>query len=485
VGLVTSSGPQLEAQEKKPSNRAVISLRGVEKYFPIKEGTLQRVAGHVRAVDGVSFEVRPGETMGLVGESGCGKTTLGRCISGLVAPTGGKVYFRLSDEDAARLDVIDSIPEAERSAEQRKQVERIDDNHRIDGLSGKAWRVYRRNCQVVFQDSFSSLNPRQLVKDIVGRPLRVHKEASGQELIERVVSLLESVGLGRQHLYRYPHQFSGGQRQRISIARALALDPEFIVLDEPTSALDVSVQAQILNLLHELQRERGLTYLFISHDLGVVRLMSDRIAVMYLGKVAEYGTAEELFGDPRHPYTEALLAANPDIRSEKSEMRGLQGTVPDPANPPEGCRFHTRCPVATPVCGWEVDDAVAWLQTHEKLLDALTNVERRSNFDATLEFFDEAAASAVGNAIQNGDVPPPMKAALERMSTEGKKVHISLVPVDPVELEDIGGGHLTACILHTSQHGDRGVNPGQPNADSTRRTEANPSRASTTNSNAL
>jgi oligopeptide/dipeptide ABC transporter ATP-binding protein len=472
VDLVTSSSAQLEAQQREPSNRAVISLRGVEKYFPIKEGSLQRVVGQVRAVDGVSFEVRPGETMGLVGESGCGKTTLGRCISGLVAPSGGKVYFRLSDE------------EAEHTVEQRKYVERIDANHRIDGLSGKAWRIYRRNCQVVFQDSFSSLNPRQLVKDIVGRPLRVHNEASGQELTERVVSLLESVGLGRQHLYRFPHQFSGGQRQRISIARALALDPEFIVLDEPTSALDVSVQAQILNLLHELQRERGLTYLFISHDLGVVRLMSDRIAVMYLGKVAEYGTAKELFGDPRHPYTEALLAANPDIRSEKSEMKGLQGTVPDPANPPEGCRFHTRCPVATPACGWEVDDAVAWLQTHESLLDTLTDVERRSNFDATLEFFDEAAASAVGNAIQNGDVPPAMKAALERLSTEGKKVHIGLVPVDPVELEDIGGGHLTACILHTTQQGRR-ITPDQPNADSTTRTDANASSPSTTNSNAL
>ncbi|HWL49271.1 MAG TPA: ATP-binding cassette domain-containing protein, partial [Acidimicrobiia bacterium] len=283
------------------AERAVISVRGVEKYFPIKEGTLQRVVGHVRAVDGVSFEVRPGETMGLVGESGCGKTTLGRCIGGLVPPTGGKIYFRLPDEDAARLDEIDPIPEPDRTVEQRKLVERIDANHRVDVLSGKAWKTYRRNCQIVFQDSFSSLNPRQLVKDLVGRPLQVHKEASGQELTERVVSLLESVGLGRQHLYRYAHQFSGGQRQRISIARALALDPEFIVLDEPTSALDVSVQAQILNLLHDLQKDRGLTYLFISHDLGVVRLMSDRIAVMYLGKVAEYGTSAELFEDPRHP----------------------------------------------------------------------------------------------------------------------------------------------------------------------------------------
>jgi oligopeptide/dipeptide ABC transporter ATP-binding protein len=437
--------------DRATSGRSVISLRGVEKHFPIKEGALQRVVGHVRAVDGVSFDIRPGETVGLVGESGCGKTTLGRCISGLVPPSGGKIYFRLTDADAATLDQIDATPEDRRTKDQLAVVERIDTEHRIDHLEGKAFRAYRRNCQVVFQDSFSSLNPRQLVKDIVGRPLRVWKEASGQELTERVVVLLESVGLGRQHLYRYPHQFSGGQRQRISIARALALDPEFIVLDEPTSALDVSVQAQILNLLHELQKDRGLTYMFISHDLGVVRLMSDRIAVMYLGKVAEQGTASEPFEDPRHPYTEALLAANPDINAEVSEMRGLRGAVPDPANPPEGCRFHTRCPVATPICGWEVDDAVAWLGTHETLLAGLTDVERRTNFDATLAFQDEAAAAAVGHAVRNGDMPASMKEAMEGFSTEGTKVTLTFKPVGEVELEDLGGGHLTACVLHTSQ----------------------------------
>jgi oligopeptide/dipeptide ABC transporter ATP-binding protein len=474
------SAPDVPRSET--ADRAVISLRGVEKHYPIKDGTMQRVVGYVRAVDGVSFEVRPGETMGLVGESGCGKTTLGRCISGLVPPSGGKIYFRLPDEDAATLDVIDVIPEAERTPEQRKEVERIDAGHRVDVLSGKAWRSYRRNCQVVFQDSFSSLNPRQLVKDLVGRPLQVHKEASGRELTERVVSLLESVGLGRQHLYRYPHQFSGGQRQRISIARALALDPEFIVLDEPTSALDVSVQAQILNLLHELQQERGLTYLFISHDLGVVRLMSDRIAVMYLGKVAERGTSTELFESPRHPYTEALLAANPDLASEESTMKGLSGTVPDPANPPEGCRFHTRCPVATPACGWEVDDVVAWLETHETLLASLTSVQRRSNFDATLIFADEASASAVVAAVHDGDVPPAMRSALETVQTDGNSVHISFYPVEPVELEDIGGGHLTACLLHTERR--LWPWPPQPSAESTSRTAANPSNASTTSSNA-
>ena len=451
MGLVTSLRSKKGMTDHSTGERTVISLRGVEKYFPIKEGTLQRVVGQVRAVDGVSFDIRPGETLGLVGESGCGKTTLGRCISGLTPATGGKIYFRLPDGVAARLDEIEAIPEHERTPQQLKEVERIDDYHRIGQLSGQRWRTYRRNCQVVFQDSFSSLNPRQLVKDIVARPLRVHDEASGQELTERVVSLLESVGMGRQHLYRYPHQFSGGQRQRISIARALALDPEFIVLDEPTSALDVSVQAQILNLLHELQKERGLTYLFISHDLGVVRLMSDRIAVMYLGKVAEQGTALELFEDPRHPYTEALLAANPDINSEESEMKGLHGTVPDPANPPEGCRFHTRCPAVTPACGWEVDDAVAWLQNHETLLDGLTAVERRSNFDATLVFHDDAAASAVTGAFHSGDVPSAMRSALDTMSADGNKVTIRFSPVEPVELEDIGGGRLTACLLHTSR----------------------------------
>jgi oligopeptide/dipeptide ABC transporter ATP-binding protein len=259
------------------------------------------------------------------------------------------------------------------------------------------------------------------------------------------------VGLGRQHLYRFPHQFSGGQRQRISIARALALDPEFIVLDEPTSSLDVSVQAQILNLLYELQRERGLTYLFISHNLGVIRLMSDRIAVMYLGKVAEQGTSRELFEDPRHPYTEALLAANPDIKAEKSEMRGLHGSVPDPAKPPEGCRFHTRCPVATPACGWEVDDAVGWLQDHEALAAGLADVERRTNFDATLVFHDEAAAASALEAFRRGEVPAAMRAALEDMSTDGRKVNIRFGPVPPVELEHIGDGRLTACILHTSR----------------------------------
>ena len=433
------------------SDRSVISVREAEKYFPIREGTLQRVVGNVKAVDGVSFEVRPGETVGLVGESGCGKTTLGRCITGLVPTTGGSIYFRLSDQDAAFLDTVESIPEPERSREQQAEVERIDTNHRIDQMGRRAWRTYRRNCQIVFQDSFSSLNPRHLVKDLVGRPLRVYKEASGQELTDRVVELLESVGLGRQHLYRFPHQFSGGQRQRISIARALALDPEFIVLDEPTSALDVSVQAQILNLLHDLQKERGLTYLFISHDLGVVRLMSDRVAVMYLGKVAEYGTAEELFQDPRHPYTDALLAANPDINSAVRDEgsaghgpRSCQPTrrLPVPHSLPRTPRRYaagkltTSLPGFTPTtCCSAVSPTSSGGPTSTPLSSSRTRPPHRS-----------WATSA-----ESGDMPPAMKAALEELSIDDRKIHIRFAPVEPVELEDIGGGHLTACVLHTSR----------------------------------
>lgn len=430
----------------------VMTLRGVEKHFPIKEGALQRVVGQVRAVDGVSFEIRRGETLGLVGESGCGKTTLGRCISGLSDPTAGAIYFRLSDQDQAALDQIEAVPEDQRTPEQRKQLGRIGLEHRLDRMSPEARRLYRRNCQVVFQDAFSSLNPRQLVKDIVGRSLRAYKEASGSELTERVVSLLESVGMGRQHLYRYPHQFSGGQRQRISIARALALDPELIVLDEPTSALDVSVQAQVLNLLHELQEERGLTYLFISHDLGVVRLMSDRIAVMYLGRVVEQGTATEVFENPRHPYTEALLAANPDVEADLDvEVKGLEGTVPDPANPPQGCRFHTRCPVATPLCGWEVDDAVSWLTESGAFPNTLIDVQRRSDFDATLVFQDAESATSVARALAGEQVPTAMVAALETVTSHDRSVDIRFTPVEEVSLVDLGGAHLTSCILHTGR----------------------------------
>ncbi len=441
----TSTGPR----EASDPGEIVMAVRGLEKHFPIREGALQRVVGSVKAVDGVSFDIRRGQTVGLVGESGCGKTTLGRCLSGLMDPTGGGVFFDLAGRERDRLDALLSVPESSRTEEQRAELSELDRVHRVDRLEGEQWRRYRRNCQVVFQDSFSSLNPRQLIKDIVGRPLRVYKEASGSELTDRVVALLEQVGLGRQHLYRYPHQFSGGQRQRISIARALALDPEMVVLDEPTSALDVSVQAQILNLLHDLQDERNLTYLFITHDLSVVRHMADQIVVMYLGKVAEAGATADIFEHPNHPYTEALLAASPDISDDADlPMRPLEGTVPDPARPPQGCRFHTRCPVATPVCGWELDDVVRWLQDQEGLFDTIEDVERTDEFSGTLGFEDEASAQALAEAVRTGPVPGPMKQALETLEVTERKVTIRFTPVDEVLLTARGEGHVAACVLN-------------------------------------
>ncbi|MDQ3661103.1 MAG: ABC transporter ATP-binding protein [Actinomycetota bacterium] len=424
----------------------------MRRYFPIREGVLQRVTGHVRAVDGVSFDIRRGETVGLVGESGCGKTTLGRCISGLLPPTEGGVYFGLEAEAHDRLDELLQLPAQFRTPDQERELKELTSRHRIDAMPREHWREYRRNCQVVFQDAFSSLNPRQLVKDIVGRPLKIYREAFGSELNKRAVELLESVGLGEQHLYRYPHQFSGGQRQRISIARALALEPDFIVLDEPTSALDVSVQAQILNLLHRLQKEHGLTYLFITHDLNVVRHMSDRIVVMYLGQVCETGPSQEVFNDPRHPYTEALIAADPTETSEERAGFRLMGPIPDPAQPPQGCRFHTRCPVATRFCGWDVDDVVRQLENSGVSLEGLGEVERHSGFSADLLFDTPEQAAALVSQLKSSSVPGVMRDALAELQRDDVKVSVRFDPVDEVRLEQVAPDHDTACVLHTNQY---------------------------------
>jgi oligopeptide/dipeptide ABC transporter ATP-binding protein len=448
--------PAWQRENESVPQRAdfVLSVRDLKKHFPIREGALQRVVGHVRAVDGVSFDIRRGETLGLVGESGCGKTTLGRCVSGLSDPTGGAVYFDLTEAEWRRVDALAAVPEGAGSEEDRKRLAEFDEAHRIDRIRGQAWRRFRRNCQVVFQDSFASLNPRHLVKDIVGRPLQVYREASGAALTHRVVELLEQVGMGRQHLYRYPHQFSGGQRQRISIARALALNPELIVLDEPTSALDVSVQAQILNLLHELQQARGLAYLFITHNLSVVRHMADRIVVMYLGKVAEAGDTAAIFERPEHPYTEALLAASPELTDDPhAAMRTLEGSVPDPARPPQGCRFHTRCPVVTPICGWEIDDVVRWLENREGLFDALSGVERASPFQADLVFDDAASAERLATAIQSDAVPAPMRAALRTSAIDGTRVRLAFEEVDEVKLTLRAPRHAAACVLAPARRG--------------------------------
>jgi peptide/nickel transport system ATP-binding protein len=298
----------------------LLDVRGLEKHFPIRKGVFRHTVGHVRAVDGVSFQVRRGETLGLVGESGCGKTTTGRCILRLIEPTAGEVRF--GDKDLCTLN--------------RRELAAV-----------------RPRIQMIFQDPNSSLNPRMSVGDIVGEPLRVNGMARGRGLEDQVGALLESVGLRRHDARRYPHAFSGGQRQRIGIARALALRPELIVADEPVSALDVSVQAQILNLLDDLRDEHGLSYIFIAHDLSVVEHISDRIAVMYLGRIVETSPAPELYRRPRHPYTEALMSAIPLADPEKQRQRArirLEGDVPDPAAAPPGCAFHPRCRYAQDVC---------------------------------------------------------------------------------------------------------------------------------------
>ncbi len=310
-------------------NRAparLLDISGLRKYFPIRKGFLRKVIGQVRAVDDVSFSIDRGETLSLVGESGCGKTTTARCILRALSPTEGRILFH-TDEDT----VVD-----------------------VARLSKRRLRPLRRQMQMIFQDPFSSLNPRKTLLDIVGEPLLVNGMKRRRERVDQVAELLRLVGLRPEYMRRFPHAFSGGQRQRVGIARALALNPSLVVADEPVSALDVSVQAQILNLMLDLQAQLGLTYLFVAHDLSVVKHVSDRVAVMYVGQIVEVAPTEPIFTAPKHPYTEALLSAvpKPDPRL-RAQRIVLEGEVADPAHPPSGCYFHPRCPYAVPVCRTE------------------------------------------------------------------------------------------------------------------------------------
>ncbi len=320
-------------------------------HFPIKRGLLKRVIGHVRAVDGVSFHICRGETLGLVGESGCGKTTTGRCVVRAYVPTSGQILYHEDDNltnDLKKMRV--HIRHTPNGASQGHVVD-------FARLDSKDLLAYRSEIQMIFQDPYSSLNPRMTVLDIVSEPLVIHTRKSSRELKDEVADLLRKVGLRPEHMNRYPNAFSGGQRQRIGIARAIALRPSLIVCDEPVSALDVSVQAQVVNLLQDLQSELGLTYLFIAHDLSVVQHISNRVAVMYLGKIVELAESKELYRRPLHPYTEALLSAvpstNPDVKRERIV---LQGDVPNPANPPSGCAFHTRCLYAKDICKQKIPE---------------------------------------------------------------------------------------------------------------------------------
>lgn len=316
---------QLERDEKSeadkllpPDPEAILEVRHLKKFFVLKKTLTGKPLSTLKAVDDVSFKVKPGETLGIVGESGCGKTTMGRTILKLYQPTDGQVFFHGED---------------------------------VSKYSPKQMRALRKKMQIVFQDPYSSLPPRSTVGDILSEPVKVHGIVPKEKVKDYVLELMESCGLRDYYYERYPHEFSGGQRQRICIARALTVNPEFVVCDEPVSALDVSIQAQIINLLKKLQKERGLTYLFISHDLSVVRFISDKIGVMYLGSMVEFGNKEDIFAHPLHPYTEALFSAVPNPNpNEKSERILLKGDIPSPANPPKGCKFHTRCPHAMEIC---------------------------------------------------------------------------------------------------------------------------------------
>ncbi|MGJ5877852.1 ABC transporter ATP-binding protein [Streptomyces griseiscabiei] len=321
IGAKTASGAAVPGPRAEADEKPLLRVEGLVKHFPIKKGLLQRQVGAVKAVDGIDFEVRRGETLGVVGESGCGKSTMGRLITRLLEPSGGKVEFDGTD---------------------------------ITHLNTAGMRPLRRDVQMIFQDPYGSLNPRHTIGTIVSAPFKLQGVEPEGGVKKEVQRLLELVGLSPEHYNRYPHEFSGGQRQRIGIARALALKPRMVVADEPVSALDVSIQAQVVNLMDDLQDELGLTYVIIAHDLSVVRHVSDRIAVMYLGKIVELADRDSLYSAPMHPYTKALLSAvpipDPGRRSAKSERILLKGDVPSPIAPPSGCRFHTRCWKATQVC---------------------------------------------------------------------------------------------------------------------------------------
>ncbi|MCD4831293.1 MAG: ATP-binding cassette domain-containing protein [Anaerohalosphaeraceae bacterium] len=304
------------------NQQKLLNVENLKVWFPVRRGLFRKTVGHIRAVDGVSFDIAQGKTLGLVGESGCGKTTAARSIINLIPATSGRVRF---------------------------------DGRNIAKAGRKELHKIRREISIIFQDPYSSLNPRMTVGSIIGEPLKVHNIASGSELTDRVESLLKRVGLSPAHINRYPHEFSGGQRQRIGIARALCLEPKLVICDEPVSALDVSIQSQIMNLLKDLQDEFGLTYLFIAHDLAVVEFVSDFVAVMYLGKIVESASAEEIYKNPLHPYTKMLLSAIPSPQPERRTKSGfVAGEIPSPSNPPSGCPFHPRCPLADAHCAAQI-----------------------------------------------------------------------------------------------------------------------------------
>jgi peptide/nickel transport system ATP-binding protein len=403
-------------EQATDSPEPLLRVRGLVKHFPIRKGILQRQTGAVKAVDGIDFEVRPGETLGVVGESGCGKSTMGRLITRLIEPTGGKVEFDGTD---------------------------------ITHLGTRGMRPMRRDVQMIFQDPYGSLNPRHTVGSIVSAPFRLQGVEPEGGLKKEVQHLLELVGLSPEHYNRYPHEFSGGQRQRIGIARALALKPKLVVADEPVSALDVSIQAQVVNLLDDLQDELGLTYVIIAHDLSVIRHVSDRIAVMYLGKIVELADRKSLYDAPMHPYTKALMSAvpvpDPRRREAKSERILLKGDVPSPISPPSGCRFHTRCWKATEICKTQEPPLLALKSGHQVACHHPENAPDQAPDDVVLTSARDAIeiVTAIAKSEESAAAKPvpdanPVPAAGVAPAATVTKVAGAVAAGDDAESDDSG-----------------------------------------------
>lgn len=460
--------------------KTLLYVSNLTKYFQLSGG-IGRRKGYVKAVDSVTFSLMEGETLGVVGETGCGKTTLGRSILQLIKPTSGDVFIDIPEdvmkevmEIDRRLSLFDE--ESMESDEYRDLKDRFDEiakEYSLTRMHHHKLKEYRKIMQPVFQDPFSSLDPRKLIKDSIAEPMKLLTDMTQSEILDKEISLISEIGLSEDHLYRFPHEFSGGQRQRIGIARAISIEPKLLVLDEPTSALDVSVQAQILNILKELQASRGISYVFISHHLSVIRMMADRVAVMYLGKLVELSETEELFTDMLHPYTKALLSAipipDPAIRRERII---LEGEIPSPSNPPKGCYFHPRCPVAMKNCGWSPRDLINPIK---EMLDPYRNQEA-SALPEIIEIVSDEEENIIelifkeGQEFDRENVKELIKQMLLKesakkggvkysavesveFSEEGSLI-ISLLEYDTPTLKEPRKGHFVSCLLYDYNYFD-------------------------------